>query len=130
MEYNIVNEFIRAINAHDVEQISHLMDEEHQFIDAYGKEVSGKEKMLAGWKFYFEWFPDYQIELTDMFSNGDLIAAFGFASATFKGLKTEKNENHWRIPASWKIKLHKDKIRLWQVYADTKIPLDIIAGHK
>jgi ketosteroid isomerase-like protein len=126
MENKIVYEFINSINGKNLEKLSSLMAEDHQFIDAYGKEVQGKDKMEAGWKLYFEWFPDYKIEITDIFNNGDLIAAFGFASGTFRGMRTEKNENFWKIPASWKIMLIQNKIKLWQVYADTKIPFDII----
>jgi ketosteroid isomerase-like protein len=127
MENKIIIEFIDSINKKDLEKISLLMSEYILFIDAHGNEVQGNHRMKAGWKLYFEWFPDYQIEITETLTNGELIAVFGFASGTFRGIRTEKNENFWKIPASWKIKLENDKIALWQVFADTKIPYDIIA---
>ncbi|HEY4875603.1 MAG TPA: nuclear transport factor 2 family protein [Puia sp.] len=126
----IVYDFVNAINEHNVDKICLLMTYDHTFIDAHGNEMSGKDKMKVGWAGYFRWFPDYKIEITDIFSNGDTLAAFGFTSGTFKGIKTEKNENYWRLPASWKILLSNNKIKLWQVYADTKIPFDIIDKNK
>src|SRR5438046_8366350 len=77
--------FIRGINAHDVSGLAGLMSEDHVFIDAHGNEVRGKEQMIAGWRGYFEWFPDYYIEVNDIFENGDAVAMFGFAGGSFKG---------------------------------------------
>jgi len=86
--------------------------------------------MKKGWTLYFQWFPDDKIEITDIFSNNKTFAYFGFARGTFKGIKTDKNENYWRLPVSWKVIVRDDKIKLWQVYADTKIPIDIIDKNK
>jgi ketosteroid isomerase-like protein len=130
MTKQTVYDFVEAINQHDVDKISTLMTDDHKFIDAYGNEVIGKEKMSAGWSAYFQWFPDYRIEITDILFQGDTLAAFGFASGTFKGIKTEKNENYWRLPASWRILLSNNKVKLWQVYADTKTPFDIMGRNK
>jgi ketosteroid isomerase-like protein len=130
MDREIAYRFVEAINEHNIDKIYLLMADDHKFIDAYGNEVSGKDKMKAGWAVYFQWFPDYKIEITDIFSNGDTLAACGYASGTFKGIKTDNNENYWRIPAAWKIIVSNEKIDLWQVFADTKIPLDIIGKIK
>jgi len=126
MNKKTVYDFVDAINQHDIDKIYSLLTADHKFIDAHGNEVVGKDKMKAGWVGYFQWFPDYKIEIKDIFENGNTIAAFGFASGTFKGLKSDKNENYWRLPASWKAIVENNKIKLWQVYADTKIPFDII----
>ncbi|MBD0278190.1 MAG: nuclear transport factor 2 family protein [Bacteroidota bacterium] len=130
MTEQVVLDFANAINRHDIEKIYSLMTDDHKFVDAHGNEVIGKDKMKAGWTGYFQWFPDYKIEITDIFVKGDAIAAFGFASGTFKGKATENNENFWRLPASWKVIVSDKKIKLWQVYADTKIPFDIIDKNK
>src|SRR5437870_1564336 len=63
--------FIDRINAHDVEGLAELMSDDHTFIDAHGNQVSGKEKMTAGWRGYFEWFPDYYIEVNEVFEGRD-----------------------------------------------------------
>ena len=115
-------EFIARINAHDVEALGKLMSDDHRFIDAHGNEVIGKEKMVPGWRGYFEWFPDYYLEVTDVFEDGDNFALFGFAGGSFKGKETES----WRLPAAWKAIVKDGHVNLWQVFADTKIPFEII----
>jgi ketosteroid isomerase-like protein len=110
--------FIDRINTHDADGLSELMSDDHTFIDAHGNEVSGKEKMIVGWRGYFEWFPDYFIEVTEVFGDGDNFALFGFAGGSFKGKPTES----WRLPAAWKATVKDGRITLWQVFADTKIP--------
>ena len=114
--------FIERINAHDVEGFGALMSDDHTFIDAHGNQVSGREKMIAGWRGYFNWFPDYFIEVTDVFEDGEKLALFGFAGGSFKGKPTES----WRLPAAWKASVKAGRVTLWQVFADTKIPFEII----
>ena len=114
--------FIERINAHDVQGLGELMSDGHTFIDAHGNQVSGKEKMIAGWRGYFEWFPDYYIEVTDAFEQGEELALFGFAGGTFKNKEGES----WRLPAAWKAIVKDGQVSLWQVFADTKIPFEII----
>ena len=114
--------FIARINAHDVEGLGALMSDGHTFIDAHGNQVSGKEKMIAGWRGYFEWFPDYYIEVTEVFEDEDKIALVGFAGGTFKNKEGES----WRLPAAWKAEVKDGRVTLWQVFADTKIPFEII----
>ena len=77
--------FVDAINAHDPDGLAQLMSDDHTFIDAHGNEVSGREQMLAGWRGYFEWFPDYSIEVTDVFEGEELFGLFGYAGGSFKG---------------------------------------------
>ena len=129
MNKQIVQNFANAINEHDVDKICSLMTDDHKFIDSQGNEVVGKDKMKAGWIGYFQLFPDYKIEITDIFLDGDIVVAVGFASGTFQG-RTEIKENSWHLPASWKAVIKNGKICLWQVYADSKIPYDIITKSK
>jgi ketosteroid isomerase-like protein len=129
MNRQTFQDFVSAINEHNVEKISLLMTDDHKFIDSQGNEAIGKEKMREGWKGYFQLFPDYKIEITDIFDGGDIIAAFGFAGGTFHG-ERERKENSWRLPASWKAVIEDGKIDLWQVYVDAKIPFDIISNYE
>ena len=121
----IVNNFVDAINEHNVDKICSLMTDDHRFIDSQGNEVVGKEKMKAGWIGYFQLFPDYKIELTEFFLDKNNAAAFGFACGTFQGLSSIK-ENYWRLPASWKTVIKGGKISLWQVYADNSQVVEIM----
>ena len=129
MESQIIRNFVIAINEHNVDKICSLTTEDHKFIDSHGNEVVGKEQMRAGWIGYFQLFPDYKIEITEIFVNGDTVVAFGFAGGTFQGL-SDKKGNYWHLPASWKAIIKNGRIDLWQVYADSKIPFDIINKNK
>ncbi|HXB45481.1 MAG TPA: nuclear transport factor 2 family protein, partial [Puia sp.] len=82
MSKQIIYDFVSAINEHNVDKMYSLMTDDHKFIDAHGNEVRGKDKMKAGWVGYFQWFPDYFIEITEIFARGDTLGAFGFASGT------------------------------------------------
>jgi ketosteroid isomerase-like protein len=126
MEKEILLQFIAAINKHDLNALSNLMADEHLFIDAHNNEVKGRDKMLAGWKFYFDWFPDYTIDVENILNNESGFALFGFAEGTYHNLKAEGDKAHWRLPAAWKATVHNNKVSLWQVYADTMIPFEII----
>ena len=122
MNKKTVYEFANAINEHSTDKMCSLMTDDHKFIDAHGKEVVGKDKMKIDWKGYFRRFPDYKIEITKIFANGDCLGAFGFESGTFKGQQTENNASS--CPASWKVIVDNNKIKLWQVYEDTKIQFE------
>ena len=112
------------MNAHDVEGLTALMSEDHIFIDAHGNQITGRETMLRGWRGYFEWFPDYSIEITDVFEDGENFALFGFAGGSFRGKPSES----WRLPAAWKASVKDSHVVLWQVFADTKFRLRLLNG--
>ena len=114
--------FVAAINARAPDVLAELMSADHTFIDAHGNEVVGREKMRAGWAGYFEWFPDYEIELAQIFEHGEEFGLFGYAGGSFKG----DPERRWRLPAAWRAVVEDQRVALWQVYADTKIPFEII----
>src|SRR5262245_5532869 len=97
----IVLKFVRSINNHNLEEMLPLMAHHHRFIDSHGKEMSGKEKMEAAWRSYFEMFPDYRIEVTDIFEAENVVALFGSASGAFRGDRKKKG-NSWQLPAAWK----------------------------
>src|ERR1700694_5119077 len=110
--------FIDRINTRDTEGLAALMSDDHIFIDAHGNQITGREKMTAGWRAYFDWVPDYFIEIDDVFEKSDSLPLFGFAGGSFKNKPTES----WRLPAAWKAVVKNGRVTLWQVFADTKIP--------
>jgi hypothetical protein len=126
MNQEIVLEFIKQINEQHVEKILELMTDEHSFIDAHGVVIKGKDSLRDAWKGYFEWFPDYKIEVRQIMERENTVGIFGFASGTYRDMRTDYNENYWGIPASWKAIVENGKIKEWQVYADTKIVFDIM----
>lgn len=42
--------FLDAINAHDIDRLAALMDEDHLFVDSLGQSVQGREKIRTAWK--------------------------------------------------------------------------------
>jgi len=126
----IVIRFVKAINDHDVNEIVRLMSEDHIFIDGAGNKSVGKKGMQEGWKGYYELFPDYQIEVSDITENESVFGLFGYACGTYKNLVNKLNSNFWRIPASWKAIVENNKIKHWQVYCDYSELLKIIDINK
>ena len=126
MKQKIFYDFVEAINKHSTADIYDLMADDHKFIDAQGNEMAGKSLMQSGWKSYFDLFPDYRIEVSDIFEKDNVIAAFGSASGSYKG----DGKQTLNLPAAWKAIIEEIKVKLWQVYADTKIPFEIISKNQ
>ena len=124
MKTETVIQFIDAINNHDLEAMLELMSVDHKFVNAPGTEITGRENVKTAWKNYFNYFPDYTIEIDKLVHHNDTIAAFGFSSGTFNSVTKAEKETNWKIPTAWKIVVDEEKIKHWQVFADTKIPFD------
>jgi hypothetical protein len=130
MYTKIISDFVSAINNADVDKIYNLMTDDHLFIDSQDNRVAGREQMKEAWSGYFALFPDYKIEINEILEKDPLICAFGYASGTYKNLKDENNSFYWRIPAAWTAIVKDNLIKVWQVYADNSIVLDIINKNK
>ena len=102
------------------------MADEHLFVDAHDNKVMGKEKMKECWIRYFEMFPEYKIEISEILEKDPIICILGYAGGTYKKLKTPDNGNFWRIPAAWAAIIEDNKVKKWQVYADNILVMDII----
>jgi len=126
----IVIRFVKAINAHDVNEIDNLMSEDYIFIDGQNHKSVGKKGMKEGWKGYYELFPDYKIEISDITENESVVGLFGFVNGTYKNLTNKLNSNFWRTTASWKATVENNKIKLWQVYCDYSDLFRIIEKNK
>lgn len=122
----IANQFIAAINQHDVEGICRLMTEDHTFIDSGGDVYSGIDGMRQGWIDYFKMFPDYRVETSEFVVSGNNIILLGKASGTYTSDGTLRSENHWEIPAAWKAVVEGEKVKLWQVFADNAPLMEIM----
>jgi hypothetical protein len=125
-EKEILYHFVNVINEHNVTEMYPLMDDDFIFLDAWGGKSIGKDQMKKGWEGYFKMFPDYKIEIVDIYFDKNRIAVFGFAGGTFENKRTETNENYWRMPAAWQVEVINGKIKLWQVCADQKKVIDIL----
>ena len=131
MDLKIVLDFIESINSANIDRLFGLMSIDHEFIDSRGNSLVGNDIMKNAWIGYFELFPDYKIEFTDIVQNDSIIVLLGFASGTYKtDPNNEDKNNFWKVPASWKAIVLDKKIKLWQVYADNSVVIEIVNKNK
>lgn len=117
----VIRAFVDAINAHDIERILALCSPDHEFVDAHGNIVA-PERLRAAWTGFFGFMPRYGIEIDEILIEGDTVALFG---AAWGGLAADGGRD-WRRPAAWRVRVAQGRIRLWQVYVDTKIVFDLL----
>lgn len=131
MDLKIVQDFIDSINTANVDRLYDLMSIDHEFIDSRGNSMVGNHNLKMAWIGYFNLFLDYKIEVTDILQNDSIIVLLGYSSGTFK-LNNQNNDinNYWKVPASWKAKVVNEKIKLWQVYADNSLAIEILNKNK
>jgi ketosteroid isomerase-like protein len=122
----IILTFVNAINDHDVDRIFDLMSDDHMFIDGQGNKQEGRSSIKVGWKNYYQMFPDYSLEITDVIESDSIIGLFGYASGTYKNDNEKTNSNFWKTTAAWKAIVENQKVKLWQVYCDYTRLMEII----
>ena len=115
---DIVRKYIEAINSHNIQAMRNLMTLDHTFIDAEGKDMKGREKILDGWPEYYDMFPDYKVKVESIIEDGSIVAVFGSTYATYNGKTGMKSENKICEPAAWKAVVKNQKLASWQVYTD------------
>jgi len=123
---DILLKYIQAINSADVKKLYYLMSEDHLFVDAHDNRITGKDDMQKSWIDYFTMFPDYKIEIDDIFEKENSFCILGYAGGTYKNVKNDENSSYWRIPAAWRAIIIHNQVKQWQVYADNIIVMDII----
>jgi len=122
----VVLAFLEAINTADVEKLCALMTDDHVFVDGLGNRVQGKESMRKAWTGYFQWFPDYRVCHDEIFSHGEVVAAFGSAEGTYAAKGKLSKENQWSAPAAWKAVVRNGLVAEWRVYADNQAAREIM----
>ena len=114
----VADSFVAAINSGDIDRLVGLMTPEHIFVDADGSEHVGLDGMRSGWREYFEFVPDFRIEVFHRFTAGDTVVLLGRASGTFVENGELKSDNHWIVPAAWRVVIDTDLVAIWQLYAN------------
>jgi ketosteroid isomerase-like protein len=120
---SILEQWLAAINHHDVTALTGLMAEDHVFIDSLGNRVNGARFMEAGWRGYFAMCPDYWIRADHAMSDGEVTLVAGEAGGSIAG-------ESWRTPAAWKMVIRDRKVAEWQVFADNKPVYEILARRR
>jgi ketosteroid isomerase-like protein len=113
-------QFVSAINRHDVTGLAGLMAADHLFVDSLGNRVQGNSSMEVGWRGYFGMCPDYWIQTDHVIADAGTVLAAGEAGGTIDGAS-------WRTPAAWKAVIRNGKVVEWRVFADNKPVYDILA---
>ena len=145
----IAMDFIKRINAGDINSLCELMTENHIFQDALGKRFMGRETMRQGWTNYLKMVADYQVHADEFFTTDQRVAIFGTASGRYVGpigpstkagngapvqpgasqsVESALGPNgFWEVPAAWRAVVQDGKIAEWRVYADNQ-PLRKLMG--
>ena len=110
--------FVERINAQDVSALERLMTDDHTFIDASGRAITGRETMIAEWREFFRRFPGYRITCETVIDGGDVIAMFGVASGGSRSGPASLQER-WEVPAAWRAVVRAGRVSEWRVYGDT-----------
>jgi ketosteroid isomerase-like protein len=116
----VFEQFVAAINGHDVDGLTSLMTQDHLFVDSMGNRIQGAESMQAGWRAYFVMCPDYWIQIRTVLSERDTVVATGEAGGTIDGFP-------WRVPAAWEAVIRDRFVSEWRVFADNKPVYEILA---
>ncbi len=114
----IVSDFVERINAHDVDGLCALMEEDHVFIDGLGHSVTGRDAMRAAWQGYFAMVPDYWIRVERLIQQKAVVGIFGRAGGTVPENGRLLEANRWEVPAAWQVVVGLKGVALWQVFAD------------
>jgi len=124
-EIETVHAFVDAINSGNPDHLAELMTENHIFIDSDGSEHPGREKMRRGWSEYFSMVPDFRIEVKETLAKDDTVVLLGVAEGTFVQDGEIKADNHWLVPAAWRVKVQDDRIAVWQLYLNPEPMIEI-----
>lgn len=119
----VTEQFIAAINAHDVERLVSLMTTDHRFIDSLGTVTEGRDAMRVGWRFYFSMVADYALEISRSFvaqDGGSEIVLVGVARGSYWSNGEKRPDSSWRTPAALRALVRDDRVAEWQVYADNE----------
>jgi limonene-1,2-epoxide hydrolase len=114
----IASAFVKAINQEDLTALRAVMTEDHTFTDAQGRSFSGAEKMIAGWKHFFDAYPRYWIRVSAAFVDGARVALFGEAGGKWK-VEDRVLPESWSVTAAWLAEVEGGKVKKWSVYCDT-----------
>ena len=120
---NVAEQFVNAINAHDIERLASLMTADHRFIDSLGAVVEGRDAMREGWKFYFSMVADYNLDINQSFVAEDGKAEamlVGVASGSYWSNGIKRADSSWSAPVALRGVVRDDHIAEWQVYADNE----------
>ena len=117
---HIVERFVAAVNAHDVEQLVAMITLDHCFVDSMGNALTGRDQIRAAWSGYFAMVPDYHITIERVFSDKQEVIACGVAGGTLSTGGAYAPEDAWSTPVALRARIVEGLIAEWRVYADNE----------
>ena len=120
---DVFQQFVAAINRHDVPALAALLAADHALIDSLGNRVTGARSTDAGWRGYFAMCPDYWIRVEHALDEREIVLAVGEAGGMIDG-------QTWPTPAAWKAVIRDGHVVEWRVFADNKPVYEILAGRQ
>ncbi len=127
---SIIKEYVKKINAHDVDGMLNMMTDDHEFVDSLGINIHGRDNMKMAWDVLLTFFPDYEIHINEIIGKNGKIALFGNAKGTLAANGKILPENKFEIPASWTAVVKDGLIQKWRVYADNSPVRKLIAKYE
>src|SRR5262249_48080345 len=116
---DVVELWLAAINARDVDRLTALAADDLLFVDSLGNSLLGAATMKGAGTAYFKVCPDYWVRADRVMADGDTLLLAGEAGGTIDGVA-------WRIPSAWKAVVSDGRIREWRVFADNKPVYEIL----
>lgn len=131
----VAQEFVRAINRQNPEELAALMTPDHRFTDSLGHVAAGRDGIKEGWNLYFQMIPDYQIEIEETYCDGSAVVMVGTAKGTYnKGIQDleamglpnlmKDSGSHapqnWQTPVAVRAFIQDGLVAEWRVYADNE----------
>jgi len=98
------------INGRNIEALTHLMTDDHTFIDTECNAVSGRQACRAAWQGFFEAFPGYSNVFEAVTAADTLVTIVGHSLSSEPALAG---------PAIWTATIRDEKVARWCVYTDT-----------
>lgn len=114
-----ISDLIDAINIHDPAAVARMLSDDHRFIDARGITITGGPQMAEAWKAFFLIVPDYRIDVTRFFPDGQEVMLHGIASGTPHVDNRPTQPHARRSHGAWRATADSGLVSLWQVFADT-----------
>lgn len=103
-------DFVRRINAHDLDGLCALMTENHVFTDYGGATRAGRATMRAGWAGYFKSWPDYRIRVDAVLTSGNSVALVGTVTGSHLGAQETGRA------FAWSAEVRDGLVDSWRVY--------------
>jgi len=81
---------------------------------------AGRLALEQGWRAYFAMVPDYAIEPTGVFENGETVVQLGTARGTYAPEGELRSDLRWSTSAAFRARIDDGLVAEWQVFADNE----------